>query len=77
MLPFKDDAERYTLTSSLFAMPEAVRMHPQDDALVRTRRRQIFLAACRVLSNKSFHEASVKELALEAGLADGRPARTI
>jgi AcrR family transcriptional regulator len=52
-------------------------MHPQDDALVRTRRRQIFLAACRVLSNKSFHEASVKELALEAGLADGRPARTI
>ena len=52
-------------------MPEAVRTQPHDDALVKTRRRQIFLAACRVLSRKSFHEASVKELALEAGLAAG------
>jgi AcrR family transcriptional regulator len=59
-------------TASLdIAMPEAVRTQPQDDALVKTRRRQIFLAACRVLSRKSFHEASVKELALEAGLAAG------
>jgi AcrR family transcriptional regulator len=52
-------------------MPEAARSQPQDDALVKTRRRQIFLAACRVLARKSFHEASVKELALEAGLAAG------
>ncbi len=52
-------------------MPEAARSLPQDEALVRTRRRQIFLAACRVLARKSFHEASVKELALEAGLAAG------
>ena len=52
-------------------MPEAIRTQPQDDALVKTRRRQIFLAACRVLARKSFHEASVKELALEAGLAAG------
>jgi AcrR family transcriptional regulator len=52
-------------------MPEAARSIPQDEALVRQRRRQIFLAACRVLARKSFHEASVKELALEAGLAAG------
>jgi AcrR family transcriptional regulator len=52
-------------------MPEAIRSLPQDEALVRQRRRQIFLAACRVLARKSFHEASVKELALEAGLAAG------
>src|SRR5271167_4349379 len=52
-------------------MPEVARTQPQDDALVKTRHRQIFLAACRVLSRKSFHEASVKELALEAGLAAG------
>jgi len=52
-------------------MPEALRTQPQDDVLVKTRRRQIFLAACRVLARKSFHEASVKELALEAGLAAG------
>src|SRR5271155_4314877 len=43
----------------------------QDERLVRARRRQIFLAVCRVLGRKSFHEASVKELALEAGLAAG------
>jgi AcrR family transcriptional regulator len=50
---------------------EAIRTHPQDESLVKLRRRQIFLAACRVLSRKSFHEASVKELALEAGIAAG------
>ena len=50
---------------------EAIRAQPQDEALVKSRRRQIFLAACRVLARKSFHEASVKELALEAGLAAG------
>src|ERR1700735_5869211 len=50
---------------------EAIRAQPQDEKLVKARRRQIFLAACRVLARKSFHEASVKELALEAGLAAG------
>jgi len=50
---------------------EALRTPPQDHRLLKARRRQIFLAACRVLARKSFHEASVKELALEAGLAAG------
>ncbi len=52
-------------------MPEPLRAQPQDEALVKARRRQIFLAACRVLARKSFHEATVRELALEAGLAAG------
>lgn len=43
----------------------------QDEVLVKARRRQIFLAACRVLVRKSFHQATVKEIALEAGLAAG------
>jgi AcrR family transcriptional regulator len=50
---------------------EVLRAPAPDEKLVRARRRQIFLAACRVLARKSFHEASVKELALEAGLAAG------
>ncbi len=50
---------------------EATRTPAPDEKLVKARRRQIFLAACRVLARKSFHEASVKELALEAGLAAG------
>lgn len=50
---------------------EAIRTSAPDEKLVKARRRQIFLAACRVLARKSFHEASVKELALEAGLAAG------
>jgi AcrR family transcriptional regulator len=50
---------------------EAIRQIAPDEKLVKARRRQIFLAACRVLARKSFHEASVKELALEAGLAAG------
>jgi len=49
----------------------AIRSQPQDENLVKNRRRPIFLAACRVLARKSFHEASVKELALEAGVAAG------
>jgi AcrR family transcriptional regulator len=52
-------------------MAEALKLSNQDDPLVRARRRQIFLAACRVLARKSFHEATVKEMALEAGLAAG------
>ncbi len=52
-------------------MAEAVRSQSHDDALARHRRRQIFDAACRVLKRKSFHEASVKEFALEAGIAAG------
>ncbi len=50
---------------------EAIRAQSHDQSLVKQRRRQIFLAACRVLARKSFHEASVKELALEAGVAAG------
>ena len=56
---------------SRIRMAEPSRTQPQDDALVRARRRQIFLAACRVLARKSFHEATVRELAVEAGLAAG------
>ena len=52
-------------------MPEALRAATPDDALAIARRRQIFLAACRVLARKSFHQATVKEIALEAGLAAG------
>ena len=52
-------------------MAEAVRNQNQDEALVRARRQQIFDATCRVLKHKSFHEATVKEIALEAGLAAG------
>jgi AcrR family transcriptional regulator len=50
---------------------DAIRAQPHDDPHIKARRRQIFLAACRVLARKSFHEASVKELALEAGIAAG------
>lgn len=52
-------------------MAEPIKIPAPDDDLARTRRRQIFLAACRVLERKSFHEATVKEIALEAGLAAG------
>jgi len=52
-------------------MHEALKNQTQDESLVRARRRQIFLAACRVLARKSFHEATVKEIALEAGIAAG------
>jgi AcrR family transcriptional regulator len=52
-------------------MYEALKSQPQDESLVRARRRQIFLAACRVLASKSFHQATVKEIAAEAGLAAG------
>jgi AcrR family transcriptional regulator len=43
----------------------------QDEELAATRRRQIFLAVTRVLARKSFHQASVKEIAAEAGIAAG------
>jgi AcrR family transcriptional regulator len=52
-------------------MAEALKLQNHDDPLVRARRRQIFLAACRVLARKSFHQATVKEIAIEAGLAAG------
>jgi AcrR family transcriptional regulator len=52
-------------------MPIALRTHSQDEVLVKSRRRQIFLAAARVLARKSFHEATVKEIADEAGIAAG------
>ena len=50
---------------------EATRPQTPEENLATARRRQIFHAACRVLARKSFHEASVKEFALEAGLAAG------
>src|SRR5712692_2666554 len=52
-------------------MTEALKPQNHDDPLVKARKRQIFLAACRVLARKSFHQATVKEMALEAGLAAG------
>jgi AcrR family transcriptional regulator len=53
-------------------MAEALRAkEPHDDTLARQRRRQIFDAVSRVLARKSFHEASVKEIAREAGIAAG------
>jgi AcrR family transcriptional regulator len=53
-------------------MPEALRAkEPHDDTLATQRRRQIFDAVSRVLARKSFHEASVKEIAREAGIAAG------
>ncbi len=52
-------------------MAGAVKIPHQDESLIKTRRRQIFLAACRVLARKSFHQATVKEIALEAGIAAG------
>ncbi len=52
-------------------MDESVKSPNQDEALAAIRRRQIFLAACRVLAGKSFHQATVKEIAVEAGIAAG------
>src|ERR1700684_3730153 len=59
------------MSRSMPRVAEALRAPAQDEKLVKARRRQIFLAACRVLAREAFHEASVKELALEAGLAAG------
>src|SRR5260370_12937862 len=52
-------------------MREAVEHKTREEPLVKAGKRQIFLAACRVLARKSFHQATVKEMALEAGLAAG------
>jgi AcrR family transcriptional regulator len=52
-------------------MAEGLKSQIQDAALLKTKRRQIFAAACRVLARKSFHEATVKEIAVEAGIAAG------
>lgn len=52
-------------------MTEALRNPVADEALARARKRQIFLAVTRVLARKSFHEATVREIALEAGIAAG------
>lgn len=52
-------------------MAGALKVTHHDENLIKTRRRQIFLAACRVLARKSFHQATVKEIALEAGIAAG------
>src|SRR5713226_5862287 len=52
-------------------MAEGLKSQIQDGVLLKTKRRQIFAAACRVLARKSFHEATVKEIAVEAGIAAG------
>jgi AcrR family transcriptional regulator len=52
-------------------MSHALKIPTADESLARSRRRQIFLAVTRVLARKSFHQATVKEMALEAGLAAG------
>src|ERR1700687_5536927 len=52
-------------------MAEELKIPIVDDALAKARRRQIFLAVTRVLARKSFHQATVKEMALEAGIAAG------
>ncbi len=52
-------------------MAELLKSQLQDEELLRTRRRQIFLAASRVLARKSFHEATVRDFAVEAGIAAG------
>jgi AcrR family transcriptional regulator len=54
-----------------FKMVDALKVAVPDEALVKARRRQIFLAVTRVLARKSFHQATVKEMALEAGIAAG------
>jgi TetR/AcrR family fatty acid metabolism transcriptional regulator len=50
---------------------EGLKIQAVDEGLAKARRRQIFLAVTRVLARKSFHQATVKEMALEAGLAAG------
>ena len=52
-------------------MADALKIQTVDEDLAKSRRRQIFLAVTRVLARKSFHQATVKEMALEAGLAAG------
>src|SRR5580692_6290616 len=52
-------------------MNEASKFPTGDDEVIRAKRRQIFLAVTRVLARKSFHQATVKEMAQEAGIAAG------
>ena len=52
-------------------MPPESKPQSLDDELAVARRRQIFLAVARVLAYKPFHQASVKEIAAEAGIAAG------
>jgi len=52
-------------------MEDASKIPIAGEGLAKSRRRQIFLAVTRVLARKSFHQATVKEMAQEAGLAAG------
>ncbi len=52
-------------------MDQALKLSTADDDLIKAKRRQIFLAVTRVLARKSFHQATVKEMAQEAGIAAG------
>ena len=53
------------------SMSQESKLQIPDRELAVTRRRQIFLAVTRVLARKPFHQASVKEIAAEAGIAAG------
>ncbi|MBK8022268.1 MAG: TetR/AcrR family transcriptional regulator [Chloroflexi bacterium] len=44
---------------------------PVQEQLVATRRKQILDAAARVFAEKGFHPATIKDIAREAGIADG------
>src|SRR5277367_978880 len=52
-------------------MNEALKFPTGDDEVIKAKRRQIFQAVTRVLARKSFHQATVKEMAQEAGIAAG------
>ena len=44
---------------------------PIQEQLTAARRAQILKAATRIFAQKGFHRATIKEIAREAGLADG------
>jgi TetR/AcrR family fatty acid metabolism transcriptional regulator len=48
-----------------------MRDEAQQDRLVQARRRQILDAAARVFSENGFHPATIRDVAREAGIADG------
>ncbi|MGE0723728.1 MAG: TetR/AcrR family transcriptional regulator [Alphaproteobacteria bacterium] len=51
--------------------PHGVTAQVKDEALVRERRAQIVHAAKRVFREKSFHEATVRDVGVAAGLTQG------
>ena len=45
---------------------------PIQELLITTRRNQILDAATKVFAEKGFHPTTIKDIAREAGIADGR-----